>query len=102
MNEAQECDLVNRIIRFANKGMSITPMLIRSQAFIFSEKYELKHNFNKDIGLASKDWLKMFLKRHLEISKRKTQLINPARAQKLNRPIVSQNFEEIKEKTNQL
>ncbi|KAK9886487.1 hypothetical protein WA026_016769 [Henosepilachna vigintioctopunctata] len=83
MNEAQECDFVNRIIRFAHIGMSLTPMLIRRQAFIFCEKYELKHNFNKDIGIASKGWLKMFLKRHPEISKRKTQFNKPARAQKL-------------------
>lgn len=95
MTEAQECDLVNRIIRFANIGMPLTPKLIRRQAFIFCEKYELKHNFNADIGLAGKDWLKMFLKRHPEISKRKAQFMNPARAQKLNRPIVSQHFSEI-------
>lgn len=96
MNEAQECDLVNRIIRFANIGMPLSPKLIRRQAFIFCEKYELKHKFNKDVGLAGKDWLKMFLKRNPEISKRKAQFMNPARAQKLNRPIVSQHFEEIR------
>ncbi|KAK9882675.1 hypothetical protein WA026_022726 [Henosepilachna vigintioctopunctata] len=65
-NETQECDLVNTIIRFANIGMPLSPMLIRRQAFILCEKYELKHNFNKDIGLAGKDWLKMFLKGHPE------------------------------------
>lgn len=40
MNEAQERHLVNRIIIFANIGISL----------------------NKDVGLAGKDWLMMFLK----------------------------------------
>ncbi|KAK9872918.1 hypothetical protein WA026_020270 [Henosepilachna vigintioctopunctata] len=59
MNEAQECDYVNRIIRFAHIGMSLTPMLIR----------------------------RFFSKRHPEIPKRKIQFNKPARAHKLNRPI---------------
>ncbi|KAK9892553.1 hypothetical protein WA026_020536 [Henosepilachna vigintioctopunctata] len=73
------------------------------QVFIFCEKYELKHNFTKDIGLASKDWLKMFLKRHPEIPMRKAQFINAVRAQKLNRIIEQETLNEhkVKRKTTQ-
>lgn len=93
----QEKDLVQRIIRFANIGVPVTPKVIRRQAFLFCENYDIKHNFNKDSGIAGKDWLKMFLKRNPEISKRKAQFMNPGRAQKLNRPIVAQHFQEVKD-----
>ncbi|XP_063384867.1 uncharacterized protein LOC134670975 [Cydia fagiglandana] len=52
--------------------------------------------------LAGKDWYKAFMKRHPEISKRKAQFMNPARAQKLNKFIVDDHFERINEIYNQL
>lgn len=41
-------------------------------------------------------WLRNFVKRNPEISLRKAQIMNPARALKLNKPIVTNNFEAIK------
>lgn len=93
----QEKDLVQRIIRFAIIGVPVTPKVIRRQAFLFCENYNIKNNFNKDSGIAGKDWLKLFLKRNPEISKRKAQFMNPGRAQKLNRPIVARHFQKVKD-----
>ncbi|CAB3230666.1 unnamed protein product [Arctia plantaginis] len=46
--------------------------------------------------MAGRKWLKMFLARNPSISKRKPQLMNPARAQKMNKPIVKHHFKEVK------
>ncbi|CAH0717720.1 unnamed protein product, partial [Brenthis ino] len=57
---------------------------------------QLKHSFNMSTRMAGRKWLKMFLARNPSISKRKPQLMNPARAQKMNKPIVKNHFEEVK------
>lgn len=84
MNKEQENDLVQRILRFADMGTPITPRLIRKQAFTFCEKYKLKHNFNTELGLAGRNWLKLFLKRHSEISITKALNSGMQKTQKFN------------------
>lgn len=58
MNEEQEKNLVNRIIKLSNSGTPLTSKLIRIQALC--EKYKLKHNFKVATGVAGKNWLKGF------------------------------------------
>lgn len=96
LSKGQEKDLVERIIKFSKIGMPLTPQVIRTQAYKFCEKQGIDNNFNKQTRRAGRDWLKMFLKRNENISKRKAQFMNPARAQKLNKPIVQQHFQEVK------
>ncbi|KAM3959863.1 uncharacterized protein ACR2FA_006149 [Aphomia sociella] len=91
-----EKDLVSRIIRLASIGVPLTPNVIRRQVYVFCEENNITHNFSKKSKRAGKDWLRLFLKRHPDISKRKAQILNPARAQKLNKPIVMQHFKNIK------
>lgn len=91
-----EEDLSQRIIRFANLGIPVTPKFIRKQAFLFCERFKIKHTFNMSTRMAGCKWLKMFLIRNPSVSKRITQRINPARAQKINKPIVKHHFEKVK------
>lgn len=91
-----EEDLSQRIKRFAKLGIPLTPKFIRKQAFLFCERFKIKHSFNMSTRMAGRKWLKMFLIRNPSISKRKPQLMNPARAQKMNKPIVKHHFEEVK------
>lgn len=91
-----EEDLSQRIKRFAKLGVPLTPKFIRKQAFLFCERFKIKHSFNMSTRMAGRKWLKMFLSRNPSISKRKPQLMNPARAQKMNKPIVKHHFEEVK------
>ncbi|XP_063633730.1 uncharacterized protein LOC134804559 [Cydia splendana] len=102
LNNDQETDLVNRIIRFADIGLPVTTRILRRLVYKFCEVNDIKHSFNKNMRLAGKDWYKAFMKRHPEISKRKAQFMNPARAQKLNKFIVDDHFERINEIYNQL
>ncbi|CAG5055326.1 unnamed protein product [Parnassius apollo] len=92
----QEKDFVKRIIKFSQLGIPLTPKMIRIQAFAFCQKFNIPHNFNEQSGLAGKGWLRLFLKRNPEMAKRKAQFLNPARAQKLNKPIVFHHFEQVK------
>jgi hypothetical protein len=48
--------------------------------FLFQNNVE--RPFNKSHGLAGRKWLNLFLKRHLEVSQRKAQSMNPGRAAK--------------------
>ncbi|CAB3226678.1 unnamed protein product [Arctia plantaginis] len=96
LTNEQEKDLASRIKRFASIGIPLTPKFIRKQAFLFCERYDIKNNFNKSKRIAGVDWLRFFLNRNPSISKRKPQIMNPARAQKLNKPIVQQHFQSIR------
>ncbi|XP_034825562.2 uncharacterized protein [Maniola hyperantus] len=96
LSKAHEKDLVERIIKFSKIGMPLTPQVIRTQAYNFCEKQGIENNFNKKTGRAGRDWFNMFMKRNPNISIRKAQLMNPARAQKLNKSIVQHHFQEIK------
>ncbi|CAH2100623.1 unnamed protein product [Euphydryas editha] len=97
LTKKQEEDLAARIKRFANIGIPLTTKFIRKQAFLFCERYDITNNFGSSKRVAGVDWLRSFLKRNPSISKRKPQIMNPARAQKLNKPIVQQHFQTILE-----
>ncbi|CAG4937489.1 unnamed protein product [Parnassius apollo] len=47
--------------------------------------------------MIGRDWLRGFLRRHPNISKRKAQNLNPARAQMLNKAVVSDYFAKLKD-----
>lgn len=88
----QEEDLVQRITRFCEIGMPLTSTMVRYQAYRYCERFNIANNFNNTKELAGKDWFKLFMGRHPELSKRRAQSMNPARAQKLNRFIVADHF----------
>ncbi|KAF9423971.1 hypothetical protein HW555_000680 [Spodoptera exigua] len=94
LTEAQENDLCGRIKRFAKIGIPLTPKFIRKQAFMFCERFDIKNNFNSTKRIAGADWLRHETQRST-ITKRKPQILNPARAQKLNKAIVREHFQNI-------
>lgn len=54
LSKSQESDLVERIIKFSKIGMPLTPQVIRTQAFKFSEKQGIENSFNKQTGSAGR------------------------------------------------
>lgn len=102
LTRSMEKDLVSRIKKFADIGMPMTPKVIRKQAYVFCQENGIKHTFNDRKGSAGRVWLSKFLKRNPDISKRKAQMMNPARAQKLNHQIVTKHFTSVKELYNEL
>ncbi|XP_053604140.1 uncharacterized protein LOC128671564 [Plodia interpunctella] len=92
----QEAGLVRRIIRLADVGVPMTSKMLRVQAFSFCKIKKIPNTFNDAKNAAGKKWLRLFLKRHPELARRKAQMMNPARAQKLNKDIVTDHFSKYK------
>ncbi|XP_064292309.1 uncharacterized protein LOC135309819 [Plodia interpunctella] len=92
----QEAGLVRRIIRLADVGVPMTSKMLRVQAFSFCKIKKIPNTFNDAKNAAGKKWLRLFLKRHPELARRKAQMMNPARAQKLNKDIVRDHFSKYK------
>lgn len=97
LNHQQERDFVQWTKRYCDIGLPLTPKLVRYQMFRYCVINHIPNNFSIEKQLAGKDWLSLFLKRHADLSVRKAQSMNPARAQKLNKTIVSDYFTKISE-----
>lgn len=97
LTEAQEIELVSRVVRLADVGFPVTPKVLRRCVYIFCEKNNIKQRFNEIKGCAGRKWLKGFLQRHPDIARRKSQHLNEARAQKLNKFIVNDYFKTLRE-----
>lgn len=102
LNEQQEKDLVERILRLASVGFPITSASVRRSVFTYCLKNKIKNPFNQFRRSAGKDWFRSFMKRHPTLSKRKPQHLNEARAQKLNKFIVKDHFKKLEDLMNKL
>lgn len=95
LTENQQAELCSRIFRLADVGMPITGKLLRRSIFTYAEKMGLKHKFSQKTQMAGRKWLVAFLKNNPLVAKRKSQTLNPGRAQKMNRTIVSDHFQKL-------
>ncbi|XP_044262782.1 uncharacterized protein LOC123010147 [Tribolium madens] len=90
-----ENELEKKIVRFAERGFPLIPKSLRRTVYSLVDQQKIPNKFNKDKKLAGREWYRSFLKRHKKLSQRKAQYMNPARAQKLNRPIVEDYFSKL-------
>lgn len=93
----QENDLRDRIIRLADIGMPVTFKSLRRSVFAYTEKMVIPHKFDRGRTMAGRKWVRLFLKRHPDINRRKAQHMNAARAAKLNRFIVNDYFQKLRD-----
>lgn len=93
----QEKELCARIFRLADVGVPLTGKVIRRSVYTFCTENKIKAPFNDFKCTAGRKWLSLFIKRHPEVAKRKTQSMNPGRAAKLNPTIVHDYFNTLKE-----
>nr|CAI5820942.1 unnamed protein product [Callosobruchus analis] len=80
LTEERELDLESRIVRLADVGMPITSKCLRRSVYKYVEIMKIPHNFPSLTALAGRKWVKLFLKRHPNISRRKAQHMNVARS----------------------
>lgn len=96
LDNEQEEELSRRIVRLAEVGYPLTNKILRKCVFTFCEENNLNHPFSTEKKMAGRSWIIGFLQRHPEISVRKAQSMNPARAQKLNKFIIKDYFDKLK------
>lgn len=82
-----ETALKNYVLTLAKLFYGLTPKELRRLAFRYAEENKIFHNFNREKGVAGKDWMYGFLRRNPEITLRQPE------GTSLNR-IVSFNREE--------
>lgn len=97
LSKDQELELCARIFRLADIGMPITGKFLRRSVFNFCMLNSITHPFDVKKRAAGRKWLRLFLQRHPEVSKRKAQNMNPGRALKLNPFIVNDHFEKLRQ-----
>ena len=87
-----EEELAKHILTMEERLFGFTRQAVRKLAFQLAEKNNIHHDFNKTNGMAGKDWLKRFLKRHPEISVRDPQQTTIDRLKSFNRENVDKFF----------
>jgi len=87
-----EDELVQYVKDMESRFFGITYLDLRRLAFQLAEKNNLKHQFNKEKGLAGKKWMRLFMKRQSSLALRQPEATSYARATGFNRPAVHQFF----------
>ena len=93
INAEYESQLVKKIQEMEKQLFGLTTKDVRRLAFDFACKMNIKHRFNIQKRMAGPDWLQGFLSRHPELSLRKPQPTNIARAIGFNKEQVRNFFE---------
>ncbi|XP_058453595.1 uncharacterized protein LOC131431741 [Malaya genurostris] len=91
-SKEDESELSQRILAMAEMYYGITPSKLRSVVFEFAEKKEIKHTFNKSLQLAGKSWIRLFLRRHPNISLRQPEGTSLNRIEAFNKKEIDQFF----------
>ncbi|XP_023011872.2 uncharacterized protein [Leptinotarsa decemlineata] len=100
-----ETDLADYVLHMEESGFGLTRRDIKLLAYQLAEKNNLTHKFSKENQLAGKTWLRLFLKRHPELSFRRPTGTSIARLKGFNKENVDEFFkllEEAMEKHNYL
>lgn len=80
----QEAEMADQVKFLGKIFYGCTSIQIRKMAYEYAVKNNLKHNFNKNLGMAGKDWLKGFMKRN-NLSNRKAEGMSLNRATAFNK-----------------
>ena len=92
INAEYEAQLVSIIQDMEKKLFGLTTKDVRRLAFDFATQMNIKHRFNTNMKMAGPDWLQGFLSRHPQLSIRKPQPTNIARAVGFNKEQVEHFF----------
>lgn len=90
-----ELELCSYIKKVDNMFYGLTTQKIREIAFDFAEKNGLEHRFNKEKKMAGTEWLRLFMKRHPDLSLRSPTSTSVARAIGFNKPQCDRYFENL-------
>lgn len=88
-----ETELCDYILEIEKSGFGLTRSDIRSLAYQLAEKNNLKHTFSQDNESAGRSWLRLFLKRHPNLSFRRPTGTSIARMKGFNKQNVNDFFD---------
>lgn len=92
-SEVEESDLVNRIKRLQKVGFPLTRDDICRTAYQLAESKGIQGRFGESSVAskrAGKDWFAAFMRRHEDLSTRKTETLSYGRGAGLNRVVISE------------
>ncbi|XP_066970273.1 uncharacterized protein [Macrobrachium rosenbergii] len=90
---AQEAELVTHILLMEDRFFGLTARDVRYIAFHAAERNNVDHKFNKMAGLAGKDWLLGFQRRHPELAIRTPEPASAAQARCFNQANTNKFFD---------
>lgn len=93
LGSENEMKIKNHILKLQKVGFAPSRRSVREMAFRLAEKLGIKHTFNKATCVAGYDWLQNFLRRHPDLSVRKSEGVSLARSQGMNRKDVNEYFQ---------
>lgn len=93
--QENERKLVKHIKKMQKSGFPSLVDDVRRAAYFFAEQLKLPHKFNKEKERAGYDWFNSFLRRHPDLSLRKTEGVSIARGQGMNREDVGNHFKRL-------
>lgn len=89
LNDDQETELANHILKLSNRFYGLTTSKIKQLAFEYVVAKNIRHNFNVENKSCGKDWLCGFLARHPRISLRRPEATSINRVMACNRKDVN-------------
>lgn len=92
LNYALEDDLVQYCVKLDKQFFGLRAKDVRRLAYQLAVKNKIKHTFNEKNGMAGKKWLRLFMKRHRQLSLRTPQGISAARVKGFTKENVEQFF----------
>lgn len=95
-----ENELAEYALKMEASAFGLTRSDLKTLAYQLAEKNKLDHNFSKDKQSAGKTWLRLFLKRHPDLSYRRPTGTSIARLKGFNRENVDEFFKLLEEAMN--
>lgn len=89
----QEEELVDYLLKMESRLFGLTINELRVIAFQLATRNNLSHKFNEDKGMAGRDWVDSFLKRHPTLTIRTPEATSGARAMGFNKVARDQFFD---------
>lgn len=87
---------MQHVLQMQKRFFGLAPKELKKLAFDLAEHNKLPHQFSGQTKMAGKDWLRAFLRRHLEISSQKPEPTSLSRAVGFNKIRVGILFDALK------
>jgi len=95
LSDDQEEELVALLQDMESRLFGLTISDVRRLVFVFCEKNGISNTFNRNDGMAGRNWIKLFFSRHPQLSVRKPEAVSIQRAIGFNRAEVDRFFTEL-------